>query len=143
MFALQLLRTDEHNNTRHYSDRYKVYLPYLAKEYAAQLLVALQTSNHERDLDTGQQNLRTKILRLLVETGYSEDSRILFDQALLFSNHSDFNRIHKKIKKLLKAPNSKDINQLLDLCKHAIIDIDQTKPMILPKTCEGILYYGN
>jgi len=74
---------------------------------------------------------------------YTEQAQMSFEQALLYSNHSDYNVINKKLKKLLKAPTTKDINQLLELCEKSIIGLDEEKTIIHPSSCEGILYYGN
>ncbi len=144
LHALQLIRTDENNNTRLNSQLYKLYLPYLSKEFPQKFIATLQTLNtKERELDTGMQNLRVKFLRLLHEMNYTEPAIESFEQSLLFSNHSDYNLINKKLKKLLKAPSSKDINQLLEICEKSIISLDEEKTIIQPSSCEGILYYGN
>lgn len=144
LHALQLIRTDETNNQRQYSQLYKLHLPNLNK-YAPQKFIAmLQSSNaNRRDLDTGIQNLRVKFLRLLHEMSYTEEVIESFENSLLFSNHSDYNLISKKLKKLLKAPSSKDINQLLELCEKSIVGLDDAKTIIQPSSCKGILYYGN
>ncbi len=143
LHALQLIRADETANIREYSQAYKLYLPYLDKSYANRFIASLQSSSMERELDTGQQNLRAKFLRQLIEINYTEEVLLTIEQALLFTNHSDFNLIMKKIKKLVKQPNSSEINQLIELCEKSIMGLDETKPIIQPSSCEGILYYGN
>ncbi|MCX8514611.1 MAG: helicase-related protein [Burkholderiales bacterium] len=144
LHALQLIRTDENNNQRQNSQLYKLYLPYLTKEYSQEFIRMLQASNNtERIIDTGMENLRTKFLHLLIDMGYSELTRDIFDKALSYCNHSDFNLISKKLKKLLKAPSSKEITQLLDLCEKSIVNLDKTKTIIQATSCEGVLYYGN
>ena len=94
-------------------------------------------------MDTGIQNLRVRFLRLLHELNYTEDARNDFEQALLYSNHSDYNQIGKKLRKLIKNPNSKDINELLEICQKPINVLDEVRTVIQPSSCEGILYYGN
>ena len=144
LHALQLIRTDETNNQRQYSQLYKLHLPNLNKNYPQKFITTLQSSNaNGRDLDTGIQNLRVKFLRLLHEMNYTEEIIENFEQSLLFSNHSDYNLISKKLKKLLKSPSSKDINQLLELCEKSIMGLDEGKTIIQPSSCEGVLYYGN
>jgi hypothetical protein len=74
---------------------------------------------------------------------YTEEIIENFEKSLLYSNHSDYNLISKKLKKLLKAPSSKDINQLLEICEKSILGLDEARTIIQPNSCEGILYYGN
>ena len=142
--ALKLIRADETNNQRLTSPAYKLHLPYLDKDYPQKFIATVQsTTSIERDLDTGIQNLRVRFLRLLHELNYTEDARNDFEQALLYSNHSDYNQIGKKLRKLIKNPNSKDINELLEICQKSINVLDEVRTVIQPSSCEGILYYGN
>ncbi|MEN9945874.1 MAG: hypothetical protein RLZZ293_260, partial [Pseudomonadota bacterium] len=144
LHALKLIRTDENNNQRQTGQQYKRYLDYLAKDYPQKFIATLNSlNNQERELDTGMQNLRTKFLKLILGMNYPEDICSMFDQALLYSNYSDYNQINKKLKRILKQPSSNEINQLLNFCEKSINSLDNSSNFTQPISCEGILYYGN
>jgi superfamily II DNA or RNA helicase len=143
--ALELIRVNDTNEKRCRSQRYKLYLPYFKEECMQEFLNIIQPPEHGRVLNTAETNLRKKFLTLLKNYHYDEESFNIFDQAIYYGNHSDVEQIIKNVKNILKAPSHKIIEEVLNICKKAVNNNNNTNQQetFYPVACKGVLYYGN